>query len=520
MEVGGCPFCFFVVNKSEGNRYIMKKRVIVALPFLILIIGTMRLAARQSTPTSSAPASTSDLERRIYQLEVAQTQTVESLKSSNEHNKFLIQMIGIIFMVLVTIQGVTTFFQVRREKQRYDLQSEQVSKIMNVVHQTLESRLTAEEEARERANKAQDELQRVHSRFISLERFYRNFQTTIKIAREAIEETASRLANTSRHDFRQMTSELNSFAEQFERFKTDFEAIEEEPNLQFSTRVPYIRGIAAHYANQPEVVKQYLTDVVGIQQPESGETVVDLRRRIANSYYYLGLTESNFGYEQKAIRCFEKANELDLQNRDFLTRIVTAEAYIMINDFDKAKQFITEVEQGLDSIKRQIGHLRNVDLRLLSRATLMKANMAIMNRKDNWRKAAQEELESVHDPQYYYATVALAQIGLDVDSSEAQRLFSKSYEEIERSGHLLTVTEVRIKILLLMVAGICCKHGLRDKRRSDEYLDRAEALLGSLPKLGPKVCTVFSALSFRNENHEIIRQHIDLIRRGDVLLVK
>lgn len=500
----------------------MKKRVIVALPFLILTIGTMRLAARQSTPTSSAPASTSDLERRIYQLEVAQTQTVESLKSSNEHNKFLIQMIGIIFMVLVTIQGVTTFFQVRREKQRYDLQSEQVSKIMNVVHQTLESRLTAEEEARERANKAQDDLQKVHSRFTSLERFYRNFQTTIKIAREAIEETASRLAHTSRHDFRQMTSELNSFAEQFERFKTDFEAIEEEPHLQFSTRVPYIRGIAAHYANQPEIVKQYLTDVVGIRQPELGETEVDWRRRVANSYYYLGLTESNFGYEQNAIRYFENANKLDLQNRDFLTRIVTAEAYIMINDFKKAMQFITEVEKGLYSIKRQIGHLRNVDLRLRSRATLMRANIAIMARKGNWRKTAQEILRSVHndDPQYYYATVALAQIGLDDDSIKAQRLFGESYEEIERSGHLLTVTEVRVKILLLMVAGICCKHGLRDERRSDEYLDKAEALLGSLPKLGPKVCTVFSALSFRNENHEKIRQHIDLIQGGDVLLVR
>jgi hypothetical protein len=147
--------------------------------------------------------------------------------------------------------------------------------------------------------------------------------------------------------------------------------------------------------------------------------------------------------------------------------------------------------------------------------------MAIIRREDNWRAEVRPLLESVYlaDPQYYYATATLAQVNVGKsDPDSAQKLFREAYETIERSGDLLIVTEARSKILLLMVAGMSCKHGLKEEKRSEEYLDRADGLRGSLPKIGSQVCTVFSTLSKRNENSETIGSHIELIRRGEVLL--
>ena len=104
------------------------------------------------------------------------------------------------------------------------------------------------------------------------------------------------------------------------------------------------------------------------------------------------------------------------------------------------------------------------------------------------------------------------------DVQTAQELFSQAYITLERSGHLLTVTETRSMILLLMVAAMCCKHGPMDAGRSDVLLDQANGLLVSLPKIGTQVCTVFSTLSKRNEDVGTIRNHIELIRQGEVLL--
>jgi hypothetical protein len=71
-----------------------------------------------------------------------------------------------------------------------------------------------------------------------------------------------------------------------------------------------------------------------------------------------------------------------------------------------------------------------------------------------------------------------------------------------------------------MVAGMCSKHGLKDENESKELLDRAEGLLDVLPKIDSRVCTVFSTLSKRNERGEEIRRHIDMIRKGDLLLLE
>jgi tetratricopeptide (TPR) repeat protein len=509
--------------------------VVAMLTFLVLVvaIGITPTSAQQPTPTPSAPSIPTpnleprilDLESKVVQLEVVQTHFIESLNSSNEQYKFLLIGFGSVLGALVVIQSIVNIVQLRREGKRDQLEHagvNQVSEIMKVVRDTLYSRLTAEQEARKEAIETREELERVLGEVKSLDRFYKNFQTTIRNTRQTIEDNAYQLAQVPRHSFRPIVNELNSFARQFDTFKSQFEALEEEPH-PFSAKPLYIRGIAAHYANQPEIAKPYLTEVTGLRQPDPGDTEKGYKRRVANAYYYLGITELNFGNAQNAIDSFDNANSLDPDGTDFLTKIVTAEAYIMRDndDFDQAQQILAEVEEGLRRKRDRAGRLTGVYLRLRSRTILIEANMAIlMHEADSWNEV-KDLLEMVRrdDPTYYYATATLAQIYIVQDEyDDAQRLFREAYENIERSGDLLTISEARSQILLRMVAGLCCQQGLRDERRAEEHLDRADSLRSSLPKIDSQICTVFSALSKRNERSEIIHDHIELIRKGKVLL--
>ncbi len=517
----------------------------VFLLFVTAIAITASFAEQSSAQPSpsSSPVTTqgldqkiSTLEQKTFQLEAKQTQLIESLKSSNDQSKYLLTAFGAFIGLLVAVQGLATFAQLRREGKRDERQVhreeeidrfqstgvDQVSKIMDVVKRTLESRLTAEKQAREEAKKASGELDKVLGEIKFLDQFFKNFQTNIRNARSILENTASQWAQEiSRHDFRRMANDLSGFARQFDTFKAENEGLEEQPHQEFSARVLYIRGIAAHYANRPEVTKQYLTQVAAFQQPETGETEIAYNRRVANAFYYLGLTESNFGNYQNAIDSFDKANERDIQGRDFLTRVVTAEACAMNGDYERALLFIREIEDGLHAIEGNERRLSNFHLRLRSRASLVLANMAIMKRGADWRDEVRQMLEPVHgaDPQYYYATATLAQACTNQgNADDEQKLFREACEAIEHSGDFFTVIEARSQILLRMVAGMCCKHVPGEEKRSEEHLDRADGLLGSLPKIGPQICTVFSALSKRNESSETIRYHINLIREGSLLL--
>jgi len=534
--------------------------------FFAVTMRTAQVSAQQPTPMPGEPVPTPmpDLEYRIYKLEVVQDRTVQSLESINEQNRSLIIGAGTIIGVLVAIQGLATgaattaqFVQLHREGRRDSRQAnreeerdridrtgvEQVSKVMDVVQNTLASRIDIEHASFDQVSTIMDVVQRTLTSHLETEerareaveeaqglvkqvgQFYQDFQMIISRARADIENRASQWAKTvGRHDFRGMTTALSSFAEQFDKFRTEFEALEkvEEGKLrpQFSPQVPYIRGIAAHYTNQPEIAKQYLEEVIRSREPLPGEDQRACSRRRANAYYYLGLTESNFGNNQRAIELFEEANELDLEARDFLTRAVTAEAYVMMNRFDSARKYADQIENRLQDIESREGRLRNFHLRLRSRARLIRANTALLERTPKWEEA-QLLLESVHDtdPQYYYAIVTLAQVYYEQgELDKAQQLFDKAYMTIERSGDLLTVTETRTKVLLRMVAGMCCKHGPKDEDRADELLDQADNVLHSLPRIGNQNCTVFSTLSKRNESSNTIRRHIELIREGKVLL--
>lgn len=498
-------------------------------------------------PNLSAPTLTpaiedrvSALEREMVKIETAQTHLITALTTSNDQYKFLITAIGAALAALVVIQGFVTSVHLRREGKRDSRQVArederdqldrtgvtQVSEIMKVVKETIENRLDAEKEARAAAKETREQLEKVLGEVKSLDRFFKSFQTNIRSERMSVEDLASRLAQVPRHGFRQRALEVSSFAQRFDTFKSQLEPLaeeSEESHAQLGAKALYIRGIAAHYANQPEVARKYLAEVTEIQQPEPGEPVNAYKRRIANAYYYLGVMESNFGKHQSAVDSFNHAMNLDPESTDFLTKVVAAEAYFMkgAGDFPNASRLLSEVDEGLQHKKDQEDHLSGVYLRLRSRAALIRANMAIIMREANWQSNVREVLLQTRDddPNYYYATATMAQV-LSAESKnedDASNLFHQAYDNIERSGDLLTVMEARSHILLRMVAGLCCRQGIKDYKRSEEHLDRAEALLSALPSIDGQVCTVFSTLTKRNERSEIIREHLGLIRKGDVL---
>lgn len=527
----------------------MKKgnwRVIAFFIFVLTVLSAGEAMARSAAPrpletATAVPTLTMlpeealyrDLERRVERLEIVQEETIHSLTSINEHNQFLFTLTGGMIALLVGIQGFATYIQFRREREREERQirreaamddaqltgAKRVSDIMNVVQQTLESRLLAEQAEREKAENLQKQLEDVANKFDRLNNFYQRFQSNIRNLRNELEEEAAQLAQIGRHDFRGNTDRLSDFARRFDRFMSDYKGVE-EGDYAFTAHVPYIRGIAAHYSNQPETAEKFLKQVVVRSSPEAGEESLAYNRRMANSYYYLGLNGSNFGRYEEAIQYFEMGNKLDFQSRDFLTKAVIAEAYVMNGEFSRADQVLDEIETRMRDIEELEESLRNSEFRLKSRVALIRANILVLRGTGNWKSEAQALLLPVReaDPSYYYVTATLAQLShLQGRGQTSRELFQDVYDTILTLADIHKIREARSRILLLMIAGMAAKYiGL--EKQSKDYLDQAGELCGSLPMIRSQVCTVFSTLTKRNESPDTIRRHIELIRSGEILL--
>ena len=514
----------------------MKNKMHVVIILLTITLSIIKSKDSLLSGQDSLQIELSGFEDRLFKLETAQKHVITSLNTANEQNKTLLTGFGAVLGGLFVLISIVTFIQIRREGFKEANQAsresardlvenagvKQVSEIMDVVKRTLKSRLDAETEARADAKKKGDELEKVRREVKDVSEFLKNFQSNIQSQRKSIEENASLLVQLPRHKFRLNLTKLNSFAMQFDSFKSQFEALDNS-SKEFSAEPLYIRGIASHYANHPQDAKYYLDKVTKL--PQTTTTLIEraYKRRLANTYYYLGVIALNFGNAQNAIDFFNQANDLDPAETDFLTKIVTAESYIMSGPelFGKAEEILDKVEQGLNQKRNKEGQLAGVYLRLESRISLIRTNMAILNSGDvNWLEI-QKQLEEVYkiDPLYYYASATLAQIyAIQNEGARARKFFRISYENIEKSGDLQTVTEVRSQILLLMFASICCQHGLKDHKRSEEHLDKAESLRGSLPKINSQECTVFSTFSKKNEKSDTIHSHIGFIRKGRVLI--
>src|SRR6266516_377593 len=443
--------------------------------------GTATAASVSAQPTAPAPTTTTlpapvdlgsrvaTIEERITRLEATETQHVAALDSTIDQLRFVLGGLGILLTFIVGVQAIFQF----RQSQVQHSGVRQISEVMDVVTKTLESRLTAEEEARKEKATLEESISGIERNMEGLVRFRDRFDGIIVSQRREIEENADELAQTSRHDFRLLVDRLRSFARQFDTFKDQYQPIEQKSS-ELSARARYIRGIAAHYANDPEKSRIYLQDVVRL--PADNEPQISHDRRVANAYYYLGITDSNFMTGDSAVS-FHEALTRDAAGGDFLTRVVAAEAQVMSGETDAARTASGEIVSQVDR-RFPSGRLAPFHRRLRSRAILVQANVEIVEGRDNYRERVQGLLAPVlaEDPRYYYAIVTLAQAHADRQSDEARALFLRAYESILSSNDILMVTEVRSQVLLRMTAGLCCKQ-TEDPLHSEEHLEKAGQLL-------------------------------------------
>jgi tetratricopeptide (TPR) repeat protein len=473
---------------------------------------------------------------------------VAAQQSIIDQMRFLLGGLALGLTAIVTIQ---TVFQARHDRMQ-DQGAEQVSGVINLVKQTLETRLDQEREqqsglhqvsevmavvkdilqtrldaevaARQEADKAKADMERLVERLNVINRRIDQQDAVIADARSSIEAKADALATTPRHLFRTRMKELTGLARQFDLFQSQSAPLEAPPK-EFSARVRYVRGIAAHYDNDPAQALQHLEAVTTMAQGNESERAVN--SRIAIAYYYLGVTYANFGHSAQALNALREALDRSADRRDYLTRVLNAETTASVGqasgtdgDAELAAAAAEAAAIAAD-ITARFG--RNLDppyLRLRSRALLVQANTAILRGENGYLETVDDLLRPLReeDADYYYATVTLAQVLAEAGSSQAGPMFQEAYDAIQASGNLHTLTEARSKILLYMTTALCLRRGSEDMRHAIEYLQSATRLLPELPHLGAETCTVFSVLTKRNESIATVGEHLRAIRAGTVLL--
>jgi hypothetical protein len=477
------------------------------------------------SPTTAMPAPSqsdlapqvAELNRKVSEQGATLTQYIASLNSVLDLLRWLLGGLALGLTGVVVIQS---YFQKRHDEVQL-AGVEKVTDIMGVVHSALDGRLTEEKNQRMRADTLETTLKEFKEQLRRATERGDIQDRIIRREREAIEAGAQALADTSRHAFRGRIDDLLAFARRFDTFKTQYEPMEEEVR-EFSAKVLYVRGIAAAYANEPGTAQEYLTTVTN-QATVGAEPQDTVDRRIAVAFFYLGIIKSNFGHVIAAADSFSAARQKYPKDIDNLTAVVEAEALAMGGRIADARARAQEIEENLDARYRN-GVLPFDERRLRSRAILIQANAAILEGHRNYIQVVTGLLTPVleQDPDYYYARVTMAQVKLaSNDSAErpiAETLLQSAYEDIIVSNHRYTLVEARSKILLYMTAGLCQRLGVSNLAHADEHLSMASRLLGSLPRMGPETCTVFSVLTKRNEGRQTIEEHIRAVRDGQALL--
>jgi tetratricopeptide (TPR) repeat protein len=457
-------------------------------------------------------------------------QTPEQVRTADqaiiEQLKFLLGGLALGLTAIVLIQ---TVFQARHD--RIQNQSvDQVSNIMTVVKDILEGRLGEDRKAWADRDTAKRQLEEFQAQVAPIARRIEQQDAIIAAERRGIEALAEELAETSRHRFRDNVEALAVVAIRFDTFKAQFEPME-EPKKNFSARVLYIRGAAAHYRNDPTRAIEYLTEVT--QMPSGAEDAASVKRRLANAYYYLGVAHANFNHANEAVDALTQAI-VDRDRGDYLTRVVFAEAIAAVDPATvptDVRKFV-DPEAIADDILADRRAMRDdadpIYRYIRSRALVVRANTAIHGGDLAEAKDFLQRLGADHGD-YYFATMTLAQVLAHEGSPQAPALFDEAYELIRASGNLTSnLTEVRSRILLHMSAALCLRHGgSHDTRHSEDHLHTARSLISRLPRLGRsnrisqlhygEVCTVFSVLTKRNESPTSIEHHINEIRAGKVL---
>lgn len=490
--------------------FLLAAAIAIVLVFLLRPEVLVGLSGESSTPNS--PAATPEASDAII-----------------EQLKFLLGGLALGLTAIVLIQ---TIFQARHDKVQQQ-GAEQVSSIMTVVRDTLKSRLDAEIEERQKAAEAEEKYASVAGSLELVKRRLARQDEIIARERKDIEDKAEQLANnTARHDFSGKVAELTEVARQYDTFRNQFEPLDES-GLDFTARVLYIRGIAAHYNNDPTRVIDNLTPVTTMIGGNEQQNRIN--RRIGNAYYYLGVTHANFGHVAEARDNLNEALTKSADAGDYLTRVVFAEALAAVDPttLEPAPAVPSRLADpkriAADIAARFAGKAMPDEYRhLRSRALLVAANSAI---RAGQASSVKKDLMDLHDedPEYFYATITLAQVLAAEGSADAAPLFREAYTAIRASNNLNALTEARSKILLHMSAALCLHYGAHDTSHAEDHLYAVQGLLPQLPKLGDspyipanqrgETCTVYSVLSKRNESAAGIEQHLRDIRAGRFLLV-
>lgn len=471
-----------------------------------------------------------DIQRRLDRIDVQRQYTQELVKTETESSRSFLTVFGVIIGVIVSVQSIFQGLSLRHQWARdsgrdvreaekdasNNTSAKAVADVLAVVKNTLDARLTEENKARDEAAGAKNQVNAIRA---ELDRVVSHFERLARTAHDRIEVTASRLAAFRRHEFKEIPERLADLALQYDEYELNLQPLAPQ-TLVFSARVLYVRGIAAHYASQPDLVKTHLSEVTKQTAPEKGETEIASARRVGNAYYYLALNESNFGNYGDALHLLNQASE-SLDPNDLLSRIVIAECYLFSEQYQRGLQYLNEEIDCRIREMKNTGIFRGYHTPFEVRSAILQANVGILRGDSDWADKIIAHLDKFceDEPDNYYALVSVAQALHAQKNSRAADLFDKAYEAIIRSRHLDTITEIRSRILLLTVAGICSKMGSTRtrKRMPEEFLEEAKRLLDRLPRRGSEECTVFSVITKRNENRNVIAGHIGQIEAGVVI---
>jgi tetratricopeptide (TPR) repeat protein len=523
--------------------------------------------------TNSPPSIPSATEETIRQLAAEQEYIKQALKDTQEGTRYLI---GTFAALLLVLQVATSIIQARREDRVYKLQAlredelearrlqreqqlysswaerddrtekrrveredrldavtagsvQSVKNVLDVVHDTFQERREAEHEVRQLTQTFNDRIKELTStiemlngKIGTLEGFAAGVRRTVENERHALERRALNITReTPRHLFRLRLSLFLDFARDYDAFTAKQEPDEgrQGEGLGFSVYVSYVRAIAAHFGNDPKTLASHMASVVGSNDIQPGEEATHRDKRRIVAHYYLGLTESNFGNYDKSMEHFQNALEMETTPKDILSRLAASEACVLAGKIVDANNYLKEIESVLKALQDLFAEAKKqvpISFRRLGyRATLIRANIAISAGREEWETAVRL-LSSIKDPHEYYAIATLGQIysKQSPESAQGKEKFQSAYMAIRDLGHLQTISEVRSKILLLLVAAMCAQHADGYTGMTEEHLTEAESMLASLPSRDGQTCTVFSPVSKRNENSSTILAHIDGIRRG------
>jgi tetratricopeptide (TPR) repeat protein len=514
--------------------------------FACIIAGAVYGMQGGDNSQKDSTLSKSSIDQRLNNLEDKQEIYVKTIEKINEQNSGFVStisvMMGIIIFFLTVFTSIFTVSQYRRDNIRHQQQIDRdrriddigingvkkTSEVLDIIQKILNVQHEAGEISNENARKYTEHIkdykkiiednkeiiQEYKGEIASIIQFKNISEENRKKEINRIENAALELVKTRRHEFKSKTvmAQLAAFASDYDDFNRRISTKAEE----FTARVWYIRGLAAHYLNQPDLVDLYLKKVVGKSTWEDMEDEIALNKRHANAYYYLGIMEFNFSRNSKAVAYFNQAREIDKKSgkNDLLTRIALAEAYIMDGKFNQANEILNEIKQEYDKLHGIIPIV--VEAKLFSRAELIRANILLVQKE---KEKARDVLQQLYkkDPKYYFATATLGQIAPSKQEQESK--FREAYDTIINNIELDKTNEKRSQILLRMVVGVCCKNIPEYTKETDIHLNKAMELLQELPKIGNTKCTVYSTMTKVNVNEDKIKEHIEEIRGGKLILI-